>query len=178
MWIAGTLIFNMPGDQNKLQRSFKRVGLSLPTWKFFAPTPATTDLIIMYRDLSRARDDATEWKAVDIHRDRGSDIVWPPPGRDRKAYVDLAQELRTVCTELDNAVPAIREMPIYALTVHYLRNLSPLSHTSEIREFMIVEAHSSIDTPSAVPIFISDSFELTPRAATTPNRFETRPVSE
>ncbi|MFW0791070.1 hypothetical protein [Gordonia sp. CPCC 205333] len=178
IWVGGTLTFNMPGDQTKMQHIFSRVGLHLPTWKFFAPTPATTDLVIMYRDLNRERDVITPWKAIDINRDRGRRIVWPPPGRDRKAYVDLAQELHTVFREFDGATPAVRETPIYALTVRHLRSLPAQSNLSEMREFMIVEAHTSIDSPTAVPIFISESFELTSDYPAATDRPESKAVPQ
>ncbi|GAB10100.1 hypothetical protein GOARA_051_00440 [Gordonia araii NBRC 100433] len=164
-WILATVVYNLPGDQAKLYHLFRRCGLPLPTWKFFAPVPATTDLVLAYRDLTADRDAQTPWKTVDMNRARGRDIFWPPPSRDRKAYSDLTQEMRRAHSEYDNDLTAIRELPVYAVMTRFVRGLPRLSTQADLREFMIVEAHTSIDDPTVVPLFFSDAFEL-PKAAT------------
>ncbi|QKT08483.1 hypothetical protein HUN08_15715 [Gordonia sp. X0973] len=159
-WIAGTAVYTMPGDQTKVYRLFGKAGIPVPNWKFFAPVPATTDLVIVYRDLDADGGGQTPWKTVAMNRARGIGTFWPPPNRDRKAYSDLTQEMRRAYSEHDNDQAVIRALPAYRQLAAYVCGLPRLSETAARREFMVVEAHTSIDSPTIVPLIVSEVFDL------------------
>ena len=90
--LAGLLIATVlyeTGPRWRVVRALFRFGI-VPQWSFFAPTPGTQNLYLLYRDLD-SLGEATTWRVVhrmDENRPPWS-FVWNPRRRLRKALLDL-----------------------------------------------------------------------------------------
>lgn len=115
--LASTVYMQIPG--NGFGRIRERDVFSLiPSWRFFAPRPATSD----YHLFSRAIDDsggATEW--VDVHpaeERRFRHLLWYPEHRVQKGVFDIMSELLSVFRSVDGV--SVATQPSYQLLERYI----------------------------------------------------------
>src|SRR5438876_11504878 len=92
VWFLLTVVCQFSGSWTDWLRRFDVVGL-IPSWRFFAPVPATGDFHLLYRD--RLPDGSlSQWKELYFSETyRWWHMVWNPNRRGKKALFDLTTEL-------------------------------------------------------------------------------------
>ena len=122
----------------------------IPMWWFFAPTPLTSDLVIVTRD----RDNSgavSAWTELRVGGDRNwLSFVWNPGRRDRKAAFDLTIALLAASGGDPRPNPVIQISIPYLGLVNYAVHL-PLTNALEARQFAIIKE----DADDAQAIFLS-----------------------
>lgn len=127
----------------------------VPKWKFFAPTPGTSNFYILYRDRC-ADGSVTPWLVLHgMDHDRGwFTFIWNPNRRLRKALHDLVTSLPY---ELNETHPHVFKLTTaYLLIVSHLAAL-PRVLDSQETQFLIVKKY--LDEPSQV-LFCSELHRL------------------
>jgi len=124
----------------------------VPHWNFFAPTPATSDFYLLYRDMLEDRS-LTEWRELFAKKRRPIwACVWNPGRRQNKALFDGCNSLmREAASERQEVV---------MLTLSYLLLLNSVSsaphHEVTIAtQFMIMVSPATIERRKFSPAFVS-----------------------
>jgi hypothetical protein len=134
--LVGTILFDV-GIRGRGLRALHTYGL-LPQWSFFAPTPGTQNLYLLYRDVHEGGD-VTAWRIVHgMDVDRGPwTFVWNPRRRLRKALHDLITGLPY--SEYQSRPDLFKLSTPYLLIVHHLASL-PRLRGAWATEFLIMQS--------------------------------------
>ncbi|MHA7058061.1 hypothetical protein ACWGOQ_0012640 [Aquimarina sp. M1] len=91
----------------------------IPQWSFFAPIPATEDIIILYRCLDD-KNNISNWKEIGTFSNRTKiDFIWNPKKRFRKSILDIAVLLsRTI--KNNNDASRLKFTVPYLLILNYI----------------------------------------------------------
>ncbi|WP_157126073.1 hypothetical protein [Nocardia mikamii] len=111
----------------------------VPRWHFFAPTPATDDLHLLYRDrLPDGR--VTRWSEVPAGTSpKWLGPVWNPRRRQNKALIDISVELAKAGLALDGDPAAIQLSLPYIATLNFVCAL-PRDHRADGTQFLIMRS--------------------------------------
>lgn len=102
--LLATALSQHPNRSFDRLRRFDRLGLVIPNWRFFAPTPATEDFHVLHRTLE-AHEVETPWETtLEIAPRRPSQLVWFPTRRREKAIFDITTEILLAIPQGDDAV--------------------------------------------------------------------------
>lgn len=141
-WLIATILGQWNAASHRRERfpwvrRYDRFGL-IPTWTFFAPRPATTDIHLLYRD-KLAVGAMTPWtEAIVVEPRRFLHIVWNPSKRQRKMVSDTVGALfRDLSVYSSGAKRGKRVGPLripkdfhttwpYLILLHYVSSLSRL----------------------------------------------------
>lgn len=155
--LAGLLIATVlyeTGPRCRAVRVLFRLGL-VPQWSFFAPTPGTQNLYLLYRDLY-ANGDVTAWRAIHgMDKDRGLfTFAWNPRRRLRKALLDLILALELGRQEI--------QPELFKLSTPYLLILNHLSGVPRVPGAVATEFLVMASNPNEPPhvAFQSDRHRL------------------
>jgi hypothetical protein len=136
LWLLATIAFQHavfqrilgPWDVFKL----------LPSWSFFAPSPANRDSHIVVRDLHR--DGALgAWSPVSRFPSRSLlHLIWHPEKRPRKILRDASKSIKTTCRRSASKGVVQCSLP-YLVVLHYGLKRNPPEADVAARQFAIVE---------------------------------------
>ncbi|WP_070011781.1 hypothetical protein [Streptomyces abyssalis] len=155
-WLVVTLVNQHPHRVFDRLRSYDKVGLLIPNWRFFAPKPARHDFHLLYRTLSTA-DQQSPWKAAStIAARKWSQVVWFPGRRQEKAVFDICSELASA---VGNPNIKITETPAYRLLRRFvLRRIEEADEDwPEVRgyQFLITQYSGHDHSEEPTYVFIS-----------------------
>lgn len=92
IWFLAICVHQLPITAARQLTTWDPIGL-LPVWRFFAPMPGNFDFHLLYRD-QLADGTITPWTEYRPLLSRSPwSFIWNPDKRQRKALLDLAQEL-------------------------------------------------------------------------------------
>lgn len=135
--IASILVQFMPSKENYL-RKYDPLNL-LPKWSFFAPFPATSNLVLLYRT-SQSDNQFSVWYETKLPQQRKwYNFIWNPLKRNRKALFDIAAILANSKKKDNNSI--MISTP-YLLLLEFLTSESLRFHpeASQI-QFMITSSY-------------------------------------
>ncbi|MEU1204384.1 hypothetical protein [Nocardia sp. NPDC005825] len=126
----------------------------VPRWHFFAPTPATDDLHLLYRDkLPDGR--VARWCEVPPGvPPKWLGPVWNPRRRQNKALIDISVELAKTCQALDRDSARIQLSLAYIATLNFVCSL-PRDHRAAATQFLIMRSKGMDDNADHHVIFLS-----------------------
>ncbi len=135
IWLLLTLAYQYKPIGRKMGRfDFCRL---LPSWTFFAPSPATRDYHLLIRD-QLSNGELSDWCEVTMAQPRGKfDGIWHPAKRRRKILSDAAQSIKLLNRETESSV--VQHSLPYLLILHYCVTQHARSASSEARQFAFVE---------------------------------------
>jgi hypothetical protein len=141
--------------------SQKAIFRLIPSWRFFGPTPATSDvhLLVRQRETNLV---LGEWFEIPIPGGHVGRALWNPGRFPDKALHDLTQSLVRCCHELreraddDATYGRARQVlqPYLALLAWVLEATSDLASDSQ-RQFALVSAPSTGDDAEPQVLFVS-----------------------
>lgn len=164
-WFAVTVLSQHPHRVFDRLRPLDKVGLLIPNWRFFAPTPARHDFHLLYRTLSDSGE-RSQWKAASRINPRAwSQVVWFPGRRQEKAVFDI-------CTEITGLVgqrgARLTETPAYRLlrdfVIRHIREEDPLGPRVTGFQFLIVQYSGHDHSEEPQYSFVSPFVPLGERA--------------
>jgi hypothetical protein len=138
---------------NRLTDKFDGMGLEIPNYRFFGPTPGTHDRHLLFRE-KRPDGTASTWREVSVgERRRPRDLIWGPERRLEKAVLDLCSYLMGACNS-----PFVAGRPeIVEQTTGYLGLLAIVrncvEHDPEATQVQFAVGLSAEYEPSLVPAF-------------------------
>jgi hypothetical protein len=115
--LAATLFTQLPGNGFGRVREFDLFAV-VPSWRFFAPRPATTDYHLFCRGLS---EDGTTSSWEDVHppvNRSAMHAVWFPSHRTQKALFDVMTDLLSVFRSVDGS--SVNDQPSYKVLERYV----------------------------------------------------------
>ncbi|WP_329339006.1 hypothetical protein OG866_28420 [Streptomyces sp. NBC_00663] len=117
-WLTVTLLSQHPHQVFDRFRSYDRLGLLIPNWRFFAPQPARHDFHLLYRTVSRTGEES-EWQAASqIIKRAWAHVAWFPGRRQEKAVFDICSEIVAL---VGARSPKVVEAPGYRLLRNFVR---------------------------------------------------------
>lgn len=158
--VACTIVCQIPSDAFQRFRRLDPFAL-LPTWRFFAPTPARSDFHLYYRLLS-GTDGETEWMpAADASPRVLREILWHPARRTSKSLFDVMAGLMREFPHVDGE--SIHGSPGYLQVERYTRQLSrahPEAGKHDACQFAIVTSGGYDDSIAPSVSFASRRIEF------------------
>jgi hypothetical protein len=131
----------------------------IPRWPFFAPSPATDDFHLLYRDrLSDGR--ITRWCEVrPCTPPKWIGSVWNPGRRHNKALIDVTLEIAKASLILSRDT-ANRDTAEIQLTLPYIATLNfvcslPRDYCAHATQFLIMRSKGADEDPDHHVIFLS-----------------------
>ena len=119
MWFLLSLAAQILPRNSKIRQS--RIGWLVPEWRFFAPTPAVEDRVVVYRS-KLGDDDPGPLQEVELPESPPLRFIWNPGCRRHKALFDLADGTLRLAARLerpedrtDFADPLVLSEPYLAL---------------------------------------------------------------
>lgn len=135
LWLLATIAYQYDRFRGPLDQ-FNRFKL-LPSWCFFAPSPARRDSHIVIRDLLR-NGTLTGWSAVSFIETRAlHHVIWHPAKRPRKILRDASKSIKQTRRRSDSKGVVQCSLP-YLIVLHYCIQQSR-SEKAVARQFAIVE---------------------------------------
>lgn len=150
-WLLASAVAQLPGRWSDGIRRWDVAGL-IPSFSFFAPNPASTDCLILYRHLL-ADGRVTDWTSAFVWRPVPWRAVWNPDRRAEKAISDATSALarRSGCA-------GVRLSVSYLVLLNYVSAL-PRSTGAVGVQFALMGAAAFSDRP-AFARFVSDTHPL------------------
>jgi hypothetical protein len=136
LWLLATIGYQLPVFRGMLGRwNEARI---LPSWSFFAPSPATRDSHVVFRDLLRDGT-ATIWAPAAFFPSRTLlHTVWHPAKRPRKILRDASKTLKQTARRSASKGVVQCSLP-YLLILHYCIAQYPRPSNAMARQFAVVE---------------------------------------
>jgi hypothetical protein len=157
-WGALTVLRNLDQSQGLLYR-VTRLGLTVPNYRFFGPTPATHDLALLIRQ--RHRDGSlTEWDQVVVTEERSAlHTLWAPFRRAEKAVSDSIREIYRVGVDVVSAEFLPKAMG-YKMLLHVARRHAPKDSGAVDIQFAVCQLAAY--EPDVIPqvTYISEFHDL------------------
>ncbi|QPP09188.1 hypothetical protein G4Z16_25355 [Streptomyces bathyalis] len=100
-WLTITILSQHPNTAFDRLRTADKVGLLIPNWRFFAPTPAQHDYHLLYRTLDTDGEQSAWQSASQINKRKWAHAVWFPGRRQEKAIFDVCGELGRLIVRKD-----------------------------------------------------------------------------
>ncbi|WP_070011839.1 hypothetical protein [Streptomyces abyssalis] len=100
-WLTITILSQHPNTTFDRLRTGDKVGLLIPNWRFFAPTPAQHDYHLLYRTLDTDGEQSAWRSASQINKRKWAHAVWFPGRRQEKAIFDVCGELGRLIVRKD-----------------------------------------------------------------------------
>lgn len=92
-WLVVTVLSQHPHRTFDRLRTYDKIGLLIPNWRFFAPEPAQHDYHLLYRTLSTTGQESPWKSASQINARTWGQVVWFPGRRQEKAVFDICNEI-------------------------------------------------------------------------------------
>lgn len=153
--LAATVFTQLPGNGFGRVREVDLFAL-VPSWRFFAPKPATTDYHLFARGLD-AGGSKTSW--IDLHPPVDRTLrhaVWFPEHRVQKAVFDVMTDLLSVFRSVDGL--SVNEQPPYRVLEGYVRRLAdvrPELAASDDVQFCIATSTGFDESIDPAVLFVS-----------------------
>jgi hypothetical protein len=141
-WLVLSIAYQFVGLKPRLGR-WDAFNL-LPSWSFFAPSPANRDSHVVVRDLLP---DGTlsPWQTVSVFPPRSLlHLVWHPEKRPRKILRDAGKAIRITRRQATNDAVVECSLP-YLVVLHHCINAATLKGNAVARQFAIVETSGRED---------------------------------
>ncbi|MET9211664.1 MULTISPECIES: hypothetical protein [unclassified Nocardia] len=160
-WFAISVICQIPRsvakwEAGRLEHWFRAhdvLGL-LPRWHFFAPSPATDDLHLLYRDLS-VDGQLAPWREISPRKPaKWLGAVWHPGRRQNKAMIDITLELLKDGLSLNGDTDRIQTTLSYIAMLNFVCSL-PRDRRAHATQFLIMRSKGSDDNPDHQVLFVS-----------------------
>ncbi|MFD4459615.1 hypothetical protein [Nocardia sp. NPDC058480] len=161
VWFSVSAICQIPSNVEKWEagraeqwvRAHDVFGF-IPRWNFFAPTPATDDLHLLYRD-RLPNGHITRWCEV---RPRTSSKwigpVWNPERRHNKALIDVTVELVKASLSLNRDTAQMQLTLPYIATLNFVCSL-PRDYCAQATQFLIMRSQGADEDSDHHVIFLS-----------------------
>ncbi|MFE5285678.1 hypothetical protein ACFRAQ_12005 [Nocardia sp. NPDC056611] len=160
-WLTLSALCQIPRDIEKWEatrwerwiRTRDVCGL-IPRWHFFAPTPATDDLHLLYRDrLPDGR--ITRWRQIPPGASpKWIGPVWNPRRRQNKALIDISVELGKTAVSLAGDTAGIQLSLAYIATLNFVSGL-PRDYRADGTQFLIMRSKGMDEDVDHDVIFLS-----------------------
>jgi len=133
----------------------------LPFWAFFAPNPAFADIHLVFRDRGIASTAWTEWTEVQLRSSNGWRWLWNPSRYEHKALHDMVNGMAMTAeaAKAANAPNAVELSSCHLGLVAWVM-ASPGIHTSQSRQFAVVQVVGHGRERTAHPVFVSREYTL------------------
>lgn len=155
------------GRGRRLTTTLDPTGITIPDWRFFAPTPATHE----YRLLVRTQgpdEQLTTWRDLMITQDRRwQHMLWAPHRRMEKSLFDTTAALMATSRshEGETSWSFVRSSPAYlALLNHVTHRVEHPDRATHV-QFLVAQAATHEPELLPTPVLTSDLHALRPRTA-------------
>jgi hypothetical protein len=136
IWLLATIAYQFSAFQGVLGRL--DVFRILPSWSFFAPSPANRDSHLVARDLL-LDGTLTTWSPVAIFPRRSPvHLIWHPAKRPRKILRDASKTINRTWRRATSKGVIQCSLP-YLVVLHYCMNQQPRPGNAAARQFAIIE---------------------------------------
>jgi hypothetical protein len=163
VWVIATLAAHWSDSWAVAIGRFDPFAL-VPTWKFFAPNPGTTDYHLVFRD-RLASGELTPFRevpALNPARDLFA-WAWYPRRRLCKAVTDAVVNLLRDAERAEPGEPGLYKLTVAYLTLaNYVSGL-PASAEAQSRQFLILASFGYEEALGPILVFTSDFHALTAR---------------
>ncbi len=154
LWISGTILLQVPGARQWLQR--QDFSLILPEYRFFAPTPANGDLHLLFRDTFSDGTVGGWTEVCTIQPRRLRHALWNPRKRERKALFDAVVQV----SSLRPKHPSLLMFTVpYLLILNYVRSLERTTAPATV-QFAIVKSNGWVTDQRSEWIVVSGTHRL------------------
>lgn len=151
VWFALSVIVQFPVALAYKVREYDVMGL-LPSWSFFAPNPARTDVHLVYRHVLKGGS-VCAWTEAFVWTPPWYRAIWNPDKRAEKAISDACGSLAAKRTE-----QGVRLSVGYLLLLNFVSHL-PRLHGAEAVQFALLGSYGSADAADFAR-FVSDVHPL------------------
>ncbi|MFE7720345.1 hypothetical protein ACFU44_15030 [Nocardia rhizosphaerihabitans] len=160
-WFAVSALCQIPRDVEKWEagraeqwvRAHDVLGL-VPRWHFFAPSPATDDLHLLYRD-RWADGQLAPWREIGPRRPaKWLGAVWHPGRRQNKALIDITLELLQAGLSLNGDTERIQTTLPYIAMLNFVCSL-PRDHCAHATQFLVMRSKGADENPDHQVLFVS-----------------------
>lgn len=126
----------------------------IPSWHFFAPTPATDDLHLLYRDRLPGGN-ITRWREIPPGAPpKWFGPVWNPRRRQNKALIDISVELAKTGVSLAGDAAGMQLSLAYIATLNFVSSL-PRDYCADGTQFLIMRSKGVGEDVDHHVIFLS-----------------------
>jgi len=151
IWGGLTAVAQIPSTKSAWIRKVDVFG-AIPEWKFFAPTPGTSDYHLLYRD-QYSDGSIGQWREVTFGEERRWwNVVWNPNRRQLKALFDIVLSLQYEWKQQPDA--GIQASMAYLYVLNYVSNL-PRTDKVLATQFLLMESYGCLSTRKISQLCVS-----------------------
>ncbi|WP_189218860.1 MULTISPECIES: hypothetical protein [Streptomyces] len=155
VWLVATALSQHPNRSFDGLRRYDPLGVMIPNWRFFAPTPAQHDYHLLYRTLSHDGEQS-QWEAASTITPRSwAQSIWSPGRRQEKAVFDLCSELVSIDGHGKNIVETTAYKLFKGFVAHKLANAEGGNRDIRGFQFLIVRYSGHDDSEEPLYSFVS-----------------------
>lgn len=131
----------------------------IPRWNFFAPSPGTYDVHVLYRD--RLQDGSvTDWHEIPAEvPPRFINPLWNPGRRHNKAVFDVTRHIADYASTHEGETLQIQMSMPYLVLLNFVSKL-PRVYGARETQFLLMRSYFQAEFDEPVPIFWSSFHRL------------------
>lgn len=126
----------------------------IPRWNFFAPSPGTYDVHVLYRD-RLADGTVTDWREIPAEvPPQWVNAVWNPGRRHNKAVFDVTRHLADYSSKHEGEALQIQMSMPYLVLLNFVSAL-PRGYDARETQFLLMRSYFQAEFDEPTPIFWS-----------------------